>query len=125
MRTCWLPRCERPFAGFTIVEVLVAMTVAAIGMVAVFEALRMANDAADRIRDEEAALLLAERHMVALLARPAPRLQPAHGVEGRYTWEEKVQGGKVPDIARIAVKVSWSFRGRPLSFELASMRETR
>jgi type II secretion system protein I len=111
--------------GFTLVEVLVAMTVTAVGMTAVFGALRTAGDAAGRLREQEAAERLAESHMVSLLARSARDLQPADGVEGKYTWAEKVESVSVPDVARLVVTVEWQSRGRPLRFELVSMREMR
>jgi len=111
--------------GVTLVEVLVAMTVAAVGMMAAFGALRIAGDAVGRLREQEAAERLAENHMVSLLARPANDLQPADGVEGRYTWEEKIESGSVQDVARLVVTVEWQSRGRSMRFELASMRETQ
>jgi len=108
-----------------VVEVLVAMTVTGIGAIAVLGALRSANDAADRVRDEEAARLLAERHLVAMLAAPPEKLGPARGVEGKFVWEEQVRATKVSGMARVQVIVSWRSRGRPRVFELLSMRETQ
>ena len=100
------------------------MTVMAIGMMAVFGTLWMTNDVIDQSRDEAEARLLAERHMVSLLVRPAGDLNSACGTEGRFNWEEKVQATKVPNVARIIVTVRWRSCGRPASFELVSLRET-
>ncbi len=101
------------------------MTVSAVGAMAVLGALRTANDAAGRVRDEEAARLLAERHLVAMLAAPADGLRSGRGVEGKFAWEEKVQAAKVSGMAHVRVSVTWRWRERPLAFELASMREIR
>jgi len=84
----------------------------------------MANDVTSRPPDDVEALLLAERHMVSLLVRPAGDLQPARGAEGKFKWEEKVQATRVPGVARIIVTVRWRSRGQPGSFELVSLRET-
>lgn len=119
MAACSSNRCR----GFTVVEVLVAMTVTGIGLLAVFEALRMANDAAGRIRDEEAAQLLAERRMTALLTGSLEQMGTRKGSEGKFDWEEKVRSSRQPNIAEIVVAVRWRHRGRPFAFELASLRE--
>ncbi len=49
--------------GFTLVEVLVAMTVASVGLLAIFAALRLAGSTADMVRNQQQAQLLAEVHM--------------------------------------------------------------
>jgi hypothetical protein len=84
----------------------------------------MANDVTNRTPDEVDALLLAERHMVSLLVRPAGDLHPSCGAEGKFQWEEKVQATRVPGVTRIVVIVRWRSHGRPASFELVSLRET-
>jgi hypothetical protein len=83
----------------------------------------MAKGATNRTPDDVGALLLAERHMVSLLVRPAGDLHPARGAEGKYKWEEKVQATRVPGVARIIVTIRWRSRGRSMSFELVSLRE--
>lgn len=101
------------------------MVIMGVGMLGVFGALRMANDATDRVRQESEARLLAERHMVSLLTRSANELQPAQGKEGRFSWEEKVQSAAVNGLGRLIVVVSWESRGQPAEFELISFREIR
>ena len=83
-----------------------AMTVSAVGMVAVLGALRVANDATDRVSGTRtAAATLAERHMVGLLAAGPDEMNPTHGEEGKFSWEEKVQASKVAGMASIRVVV--------------------
>lgn len=101
------------------------MTVSALGAVAVLGALRSANDAGDRIRDEEAACWVAERRLVALLTAPGETLSPARGMEGKFAWEEQVQATQVSGLLRVRVSVTWQFRGRPMVFELVSMRRAQ
>ncbi len=119
MAACSRNRCR----GFTIVEVLVAMSVTAIGLMAVFGALRTANDAAGRIRDEEAAQLLAERRLTALLAEPLEQMGTRKGSESKFDWEEKVRSSRQPKVGEIVVTVRWLHQGRPFAFELVSLRE--
>lgn len=108
--------------GLTIVEVLVALTVTGVGIVAVFGALNAANEAADRIRNEEYAQLLSERLITTLLAEPLKQMGTKQGSEGKYSWEEQVRPSQQPDIAEIIVTVRWQHRGRPFEFSLASLR---
>lgn len=128
MKPCWPTRCNRSrgasAGGFTIVEVLVAMTVTGIGLVSVFGALRMASDVTDRIRNEQTAQLLAESHMTRLLCCPAEQLADDEGEAGKFTWQETVGASRVPDVAEVTVTVGWQHRGRKFSFELVSLRET-
>lgn len=109
--------------GFTLVEVLVAMTVLAIGSVTVFGALRMAHEGAERVRDEAAARGIAERRLSCLLAKPAERLAPASGQDGKFAWQESMKRSVIPEIAVLTVTVKWQSRGRDRETRLSSLRE--
>jgi hypothetical protein len=101
----------------------VALTVSGMGLLTILGALKIANDAAGRLRDEEAAQLLAEEHMTQLLAEPLKTMGPRQGEEGKFSWEESVQPGRHPNIAEIVTSVRWKHHGRPMEFVLVSLRE--
>ena len=108
--------------GFTVVEAMVAMTVLGVGLVAVFGSLRIANSLAGQIRQQEAAQLLAERRMTTLLARPIEQMGIQTGQEGIFTWNEEVRPSRNPDVAEVVVTASWMHQGRPLRFQLLSLK---
>ena len=128
MTGCWPTRCNRRPAGqrgaFTIVESLAALTITGVSLVAVIGALRIASDASDRMRDAHRARLLAERRMVALLQSEHSPAGDAHGIEGKFAWEQKVLRGRVAGVAELRVTVHWAQRGRPRTFELASLKRS-
>jgi len=128
MPTCWLNRSERSRTAecpaFTIVESLVALTIMGVGTLAVIGAIRLAADATDRLREECLARQVAEAHMVRLLQRPGRPPRGAHGVAGRFMWEEKVRPGRVPGTAELIVTVRWYHEGRMRTFELVSIKWT-
>jgi len=127
MTSCWPTRCNRTPAGqrnaFTIVESLAALTITGVSVVAVIGALRIASDATDRMRDGHRARLLAERRMVALLQSEHSPAGGAHGIEGKFAWEEKVLSGPVRGVTEVRVTIRWSHQGRPRTFELASLKQ--
>jgi type II secretion system protein I len=118
MRSC----SQTPSRGFTIVEVLVAMTVCGVGLIAVFQAMRIASDAAERISNEATAQLLAESHLISILSRPLSQMGTHDGSEGKFTWIEQIRPSKHPKLAEVVVQVKWRQRGRNLAFRLASLK---
>lgn len=111
--------------GFTIVETMVAMTVLGVGLVGVFGTLQVVNSLAGQIREQEAAQLLAEQHMTSLLAGPIDVMGSKDGQEGLFKWVESIRPGKNRDIAEVVVTVAWLHQGRPLTFQLVSLKEVR
>lgn len=126
MTSFWPTRCNRRPIGqrnaFTIIESLAALTITGVSVVAVIGALRIASDATDRMRDAHRARLLAERHMVALLQSEHPPASDAHGIEGKFAWEQKVLRGPVRNVTEVRVTVRWAHQGQPRTFELASLK---
>ncbi len=116
---CSRTRCS----AFTIVEVIVALSVTGVGILAIFGALTAANEAVDRIRNEENAQRIAEARITSLLGNPIERLGTQKGEEGKYKWVESIIGSQDPNIFEVSVKVKWSHRGRPFEFELVSLKK--
>lgn len=113
---------QRAGRGFTIVEVLVAMTVTGVGLLAVFTALRMAHSTAGLISDEQQAQQLAQRHMTSLLVEPIQRMGVQTGQTGRFSWQHAIRRTKDPDLAEVVVSVRWAHQGQQRKFQLVSLR---
>jgi len=113
---------RRAVRGFTIVEVLVAMTVTSVGMLAVFTALRMAHSTAGLISEQQQAQQLAQRHMTSLLVEPIERMGAQTGQTGRFSWQHAIRRTKDPDLAEIVVSVRWAHQSQRREFQLVSLR---
>jgi prepilin-type N-terminal cleavage/methylation domain-containing protein len=109
-------------SSFTLVEVLVALTVASVGLLAVFTALRMAGATASLVHNQEQAQRLAERHMTDLLAAPIKQMGNQKGQEGIFAWEAVTRAAKDADLAEVVVTVRWLHQGRTMRFQLVSLR---
>jgi general secretion pathway protein I len=124
----------RPEAGFTLLEVLVALVILSVTLVAALQlvggSLRLARASADHV----AATLLAD----GLLAETGPGPLPEgrrQGSDGPYRWVREVTAAEAlrpfaPDepgadavrLARVRVTVSW---GRDRRVELTTLRAWR
>lgn len=110
--------------AFTLIEILVAVTIVGagiLGVVAAFSVSLQAGSESARIRD---AVRIAERQMELKVAEPAERLGDDRGSEGAYTWNLNLsQASEGLVLARITV--TWSQRGRPQSFRLSRVFRPR
>ena len=113
---------RHPRLGFTLVEVLVAMTVTSVGLLGVFGALRMAAATANLVRLQEQAQRIAERRMTGLLVEPIEQMGSRKGQEGAFAWEDAIRTTKDPDLAEVVVTVQWLHQGRQMRFQLVSLR---
>jgi Tfp pilus assembly protein PilV len=104
------------------VEVLVALTVTSVGLLAVFGALRMAGATANLVHNQDQAQRLAERHMTSLLVERVESMGSRKGQEGIFSWEDVIRTTKDPDLAEVVAVVQWLHQGRMMRFELVSLR---
>jgi Tfp pilus assembly protein PilV len=109
-------------SSFTLVEVLVALTVASVSLLAVFTALRMAGATASLVHNQEQAQRLVERHMTSLLVEPVKQMGSQKGQEGMFAWEDVLRASSDPDLAEVVVTVQWLHQGRTMRFQLVSLR---
>ncbi len=110
---------RQPSRAFTLVEVLIALAILAIGLVALLQLHVVSLRAADRAARQEQALRLASAKLAEALARPVP--EPASGVGGEeeapgMEWSVRVTpvdssdlaGASLPDLRRVSVEVAWA-----------------
>ena len=107
--------------GFTLVEVLVALGLLGITMVAVFNVLRTCATAAHHARMLTQSVLLAERLMTETRLQENPAFENHEGSEGFYSWMVRVSPTPVEDLGAVHVQVMWSEQGRAQQYDLVSL----
>ncbi|MGH8132773.1 MAG: type II secretion system minor pseudopilin GspI [Steroidobacteraceae bacterium] len=100
----------RRACGFTLIEVLVALAIVAIGMAAVLETLSSSADVVSYLRDKTFANWVALNQIATVrLAVQQPAMGKSDGdvdLAGRkWHWHQEVNGTQVPGMARIDVSV--------------------
>jgi general secretion pathway protein I len=100
----------RPGGGFTLIEVLVALTIVAVGMAAVLGALSSSADTISYLRDKTFAQWVGENQIATL--RLSGQLTPAGNSDGdldyagrKWHWRQEVTATQIPGMMRIDVKV--------------------
>lgn len=100
-------------AGFTLLEVMVAMAVAGLALLALLQLVSTASDATMRARVHSRALALAEGKMEELASRPSPSLLAADGLSGRFEkpferfrYRVRVRRLADPQLAELDVRVT-------------------
>ncbi len=100
-------------AGFTLIEVLVALVIVALGMGAVLSALTSAADTTIRLREKSFATWVALNQLATTRLRPG---DPALGkteddvdfANSRWHWQQEVKDWQIPGIRIITIKVRYA-----------------
>jgi len=127
-----MPDIEHP-KGFTLLEVMVALTILAIGFVIALELVGSNLRAASTAQAYTAAVFLAREKMEGLFLKPTLEKGVEEGTSGEYRWRsevieqepEEIRLGSEPSRARLfqlRVRVSWPGQGRERRIELVSLR---
>lgn len=103
-------RARGPAAGFTLVEVLVALAILAIALAAVLRAMGQSIDLTTALRDRTVALWVAEeRATERLLRREWPAIDTTEGTmefgEREWRWRERVQSTPLEELRRIDIEI--------------------
>ena len=102
---------RRPTAGFTLVEVLVALAVLAIALAAVLRTVGQSIDLTVGLRDRtEARWAAEERATEILLRREWPGLQTTEGTmsfgEREWRWRQRVSATPLEDLRRVDIEIT-------------------
>lgn len=116
-------------AGFTLVEVLVALAILAIALAAVVRVTTQAVDLTADLRDRSVALGVAQDRLVMhQLQRSWPAAETRSGKrtqDGReWYWTEQVQTTPVPTFRRIEIEVREREGGRVVAHLVGFLRKT-
>lgn len=101
-------------AGFTLLEVMVAVAVAGLTLVALLQLVSGASESSVRARAHTRAMALAEGKMERLMSAPPSALMAADGRSGsfeepfeRFRYEVSVRRLPDPQLAEIDLRVRW------------------
>jgi general secretion pathway protein I len=99
------------FAGFTLIEILVALAIVAVALAAGMRALAQSADSASTLKARTLALWVAQNRLAAAqLAEPWPALGSAAGESEqagtRFIWRESVSGTPNPAFHKIEIVVA-------------------
>lgn len=105
-----MPRLERSQQGFTLIEVVVAIAVVALGMMAVFRVVHDTVNNSVYLRDRTLATWIADNRLTEFrLATELPSVDETQGdvefANQSWTWMATVSQTPVDDIRRIDVRV--------------------
>ena len=116
---CWNKRNAPDYAyGFTLIEVLVALTVLAAGIIGIMAALSLCtHKVSESLRLAEVATIAQSQMELAVIA-PAGTLEAKAGSAGLYQWEVTF-GEKPYGLVLALVVVKWTLRGEPKMFRLS------
>lgn len=114
----WLKRVRR--RAFSIIEVIVAMTILGISMTAIFAAIATTSRAAHHARMQTEAVLLAESLLTEATLAPSRSYSTRAGAHEAFTWQ--VQTGQTPveELGFVKVTVHWQEQQRDQEYELIS-----
>lgn len=104
--------------GFTLIEILVAVTILGAGILGVVAAFSMSLRVASASARMADAVRIAQREMELKVAQSAESLRDDRGAEGPYAWKFSVSRAS-EGLMRARVTVTWLDRGRPQSFKLS------
>jgi general secretion pathway protein I len=98
-------------AGFTLVEILVALTIVAVALAAGMRAVAQASDGATLLKQRTLALWVAQNRLAAAqVARSWPAVGARDGdavqAGARFAWHENVAGTPNPSFRRIEITVA-------------------
>lgn len=107
--------------GFTLVEVIVALSVFGFSMMAVFQALTTCAVAAHHTRMLTRSVLMAEKLLVETRVVGISSFSVQEGREGPFSWRIRTSETSVPGLGLFNVTVTWLEQQRPQAFELDSL----
>lgn len=96
--------------GFTLIEVLVALAIVALGMVAAFKALSSAADNAMQMRERTFAAWVGFNQLATERLRAGPSVNGSqeHDVEfagSRWHWQQTIEDLQLPGVKRVTIRI--------------------
>jgi prepilin-type N-terminal cleavage/methylation domain-containing protein len=113
-------RQSRATSAFTLLEVLVALTILSAGILAVASAFNSSQRASTRAARLQEASELAQNQLELAVVKSGTALQPAQGVAGLFTWSIEYTN-KPEGLVLASATVKWTDRGSPEQFQVSQL----
>lgn len=107
--------------GFTMIEIVVALTILSITIVAMFGALSTCSTAAYHARMLTQSVLLAESLLTESSLHGYTAFETTEGQNDLYRWKVQIVPTPVESLGAICVQVEWREQQRPQQYELLSL----
>jgi type II secretion system protein I len=107
-------------SAFTLLEVLLALTIFSVAILAILSAVNISQRANSHAEKLQEAAALAQNQLELAVDRPADALSPKQGNDGLFAWSveyaEKSQG-----LMMASAMVQWQERNEPQSFRVSQI----
>lgn len=110
--------------GFTLIEVIVALTVLAVGILGVVDAFSSCGRVASHSLRVAQAMNIVQKELELASVTPASSLAPKTGSVGQYSWQVEF-AEKPHGLVRATVEVRWTEQGKPQVFQLSQIFRPR
>jgi len=108
-------------AAFTLIEIIVSITILSTSLLAVFGVFRMCSSASVTSQRLTESVLLAEKLLVETTLEKNIRFQTKSGKEGFYDWQIKTSPSEIESLAVIEVTVIWHQQMNEKEYTLKSL----
>jgi prepilin-type N-terminal cleavage/methylation domain-containing protein len=112
---------RRNLSAFTMVEIIVALSILSISALAVFRVLRMCSTADNSSQMLTKSVLLAESLLSETMLKEPVVYQTTQGTKGLFEWQIQVAPTEMDNLATICVQVKWLEQHKPQRYELLSL----
>jgi prepilin-type N-terminal cleavage/methylation domain-containing protein len=109
-----------PQAGFTLIEVLAALAVAAIAFTVLLQTDALSHREAIRSRARLGAVRLAGALLADVFASGVPSLSEEKGGEGAYEWSRTATETPFPGVREVAITTFWTEGGERQTYRVAA-----
>jgi general secretion pathway protein I len=122
---------DRANRGFSLLETLVAFSIASLALGVIFQIYAKGTTAVVRAGDYAQAIAIAESMLAAAGLNEAAEIAPSSGTDGKFTWElhRRDYVGEITDdigsrlhLSEIEADVRWQERGKARSLRLFTLK---
>ncbi|MBL7106092.1 MAG: hypothetical protein ISS77_00605 [Phycisphaerae bacterium] len=107
--------------GFSMVEIIIAMTIMATSLLAVFGVLSMCIRASNSNTNIAGAAILAESLLNEKRLEKNISYETTKGKESKFNWQIQVSPTEIDNLVAVAVKISWLQNQIPKEYQLISV----
>ena len=112
---------RRNLSAFTMVEVIVALSILSISALAIFGVLRMCSTADNSSQMLTKSVLIAESLLSETMLKEPVVYQTTKGAKGLFDWQIQIAPTEMDNLATICVQVKWLEQHKPQRYELFSL----